>query len=380
MSINTSWEYIGCALRSLLYRYDIDLSSVGQVQRLEYQDFEKIFYHLAAIIDPAECRKKFWSLYPARDTEERSKFINETVQFINSKLLSSTRVSASQLRMCGGEPFRRLLKDLIIKAAEAEITTITKKLPECFVDADTDCDKLIDNYEQVGKVVTERLDLLRQSEEKLNLTHEQLDEMEREIDNKWESQVGEVFVDQNSCDRIKEIHKTLVFRLEKSYERCKVASKQIKELPKPPENISPGTPSSKIDGSKRMSHLFKEMRQRLTLSPDFTPETNKSKLINKITQRLIYYDNGIDNLVSTLEAEREKADEALLKQPEMQERCNFFRGLVPFIGCKPISFGRSQTENPKLSDIREILSEFPDPKYDDGEIFSHLEKNFPRWK
>lgn len=371
-----SWENIGSALRTLLYKsndLNASLSCVGQVQRLEYQVFEKIFYHLAAIIDPAECRKKFWSLYPARDTEERSKFIIEAVHFINSKSLSSTRVTASHLRMCGGEPFRRLLKDLIIKAAEAEIATVTRKTPECLVNSDLDC-------KQVGEIIAERLKLLKQSEEKLNSIHEQLDEMEIEIDNKWESQVGEVFVDQNSRDRMKEIHKALVSRLEKSYERCKAASKQIKELPKPPKTVNSGTPSPKVDGSKRMSHLFKEMRQRLTLSPDFTPETNKSKLINKITQRLIYYDNGIDNLVSTLEAEREKADEELLKQPEMQERYNFFKSIVPFIDGKQISFRRSQIEDPKLSDIREILNEFPDSKYDDSEIFSHLERNFTHWK
>lgn len=385
-SASLNWETIGHALRSLFYKYDVDLSGVGKTQRLEYQDFEKIFYHLIAIFDPAECRRKFWTLYPSRNNEEKSKFINETVQFINSKQLSSTRVSASQLRMCGGEPFRRLLTDLIVKAAEFEIATIIKKTPECLVNhTNMDCDEFLNTYGQVGEKVIEKLNLLRETEDKLNLIHEQIDDMDREIDNKWESQVGEVFaqdyfVDQNSFDRIKDIHKTLVSRLEKSYERCKAASKEIKDIPKPPETVNLGTPPGKMDVSKRVSELFKEMRQRLTLSPDFTPETSKSKLINKITHRLIYYDNGVDTLISTLEAEREKADEELLKQPELQERCNFFKSLIPFVDCKPISFGRSKLENPKLSDIRKILDEYSNPKYDDDEIFSYLERNFSQWK
>lgn len=341
-----SWEVIKVSLECLFYKHNIDLSKVGQTQRLEYEDFEKIFYHLMLITDPAECRRKFWTLYPARYPEEKSKFIRETAQFINSKQLSSSLVSTSQLRMCGGEPFRRLLTSLICEAAKVEMAAISKKQPKSL--QEISCNEQVD-IKQVGQRLALKEAKLKEKEEKLSQLRDQVDEVEKKIENELgliqsrEVSNPPYHLNDLNSDRLKEINSILIEQLEKTYERSKKAIEEIDKLPKPPKTASPKSPSGKVDGSKRMSRVFADLQQRLISNPNFSPQTNKTSL-NKITQRLLEYDTGVDEMISTLRDLRDRVDENLMRMPGMKEKYDFFSKLIPFIDVPPIVFPKKKTD------------------------------------
>lgn len=382
-----NWDIIGHCLKSILSKYDLDLSDVGVAQRLEYVDFEKIFYHLFLIIDPVDCRRRFWSIYPARNQEEKSKFFENTTQFINTKQLSSYRISASQLRMCGGEPFRRLLSHLIKKAAELESNSIAKKLaPESqsLEQPDLRLEECLDSLDELRTILHSKLIELKDKVHEYNDLQETLAEKKRDLDDTWEMLTTDVLGDtgiyEYSISNMKEIHKLLVAKLEKSNAQCSAAVQKIRQIQVSIEDsLNESDMSiSKQDTSTRMSHLFKEMREYLTMSPECSAGTDASKIINRISHQLMHYDNGVDGLASLWEEELERADEALLEKPDMKERYQFFENLIPFLDLKPISIEKLsiETEVPKISDLHEILESYLDPRYDNKEILEISKKIF----
>jgi len=114
-----TWDVINEALRPVLAKYDLEFN-LTHTQRLSSKDAEKILYHLIRTIDPNECRRRFWSIYPSRDHEEGKLFKERTVEFINRKQLCPFRISTGHLNMCGGAPFRQILARLVKKATEIE--------------------------------------------------------------------------------------------------------------------------------------------------------------------------------------------------------------------------------------------------------------------
>lgn len=303
-------------------------------QRLDYAVCETIFYQLILMIDPAECRRKFWGIYPSRDADERTRFIENTAQFINGKQLVPYKVTASQLRMCGGEPFRRLLTSLINKAADVEIKANIKrlKLKEEEMQISTSWEEILDKQDHTRDIIRERILEFKFVKSRLEELKEKLSDMESELKDTSNSLSEEVYGEISSLNhyderRLKDMYKILLVRLEKSHSRCKIAAEQIKKTP-PLEVISTpiiGFPTRKV---RRMSDYFKEMRERLTSSP----------LINKISERIYHYDSRIEAIISNWENDLEKADDEFLRRPEIMEQFEFWSKLIPPLDIKPVNF------------------------------------------
>lgn len=294
------WTILRVALKSVLAKFELDLNHVGTTQRIDYTDFEKIFYHLLIIIDPNDCRRKLWSLYPARDLDGRSRFIELTTQLINDRQIGATKISSGQLRVCGGEPFRRLLCSLIKKAAQVEIQSIERKL---------------------SNVTTQTPDVsLTELEDSIVLLKSQILNKSNDL----EHGLNELVRLENLLE-MKNGIKNLLDQLETSNGRVKVAVEKIKSLEIYPDFVKGSTI---LETSKRMSNFVNEIRECLLVKPD----TAKSKIENQLAE----YDNGNERLISTLEDEIAKIDAALLEKEEMRERYNFFSNLIPAIEFAPI--------------------------------------------
>lgn len=381
--ITPNWDVIGDALKSLFSKYDVDLSSVGQSQRLEYSDFETIFYHLFAIIDAAECRRKLWSIYPARNPEERSKFINNAALIINSNQMVPNRISASQLRMFGGEPFRRLLTALIMKAAEVETAAISKRLAaedENYQMPEGSLEEYCSEIEQTIKLIRLKSIDLDELVQKFYNDQQAQQDLNEEIQEKWLSLMGiEEQLDlsvENIEDNKKSIYKSLLSKLETSMRSRESAKRTIAAVPKAMlTKSSLESPVAKHDTSKRISEYFVNLKRCLLASPQYSPDTNQSRIINKISQRLIDYETGVDEICLNLELEKEKADEALMKNPEMQERYKYFETVIPFVNVKPIDLKIDSNKTIDMAKLRELLAKYPDGRYDDEEILDHFDKN-----
>lgn len=123
-----SWLEISCCLKELLSDYNLEeLDSIGSKQRLTFECFQTIIYHIFLIVDPNDCRRKFRLIYPTGNNQEQTRFLEQAILFINSKKLVPSKVAVTQLRTCGGEPFRRILGQLISKAIKLETDRTIRK-------------------------------------------------------------------------------------------------------------------------------------------------------------------------------------------------------------------------------------------------------------
>lgn len=381
--LTPNWDVIGDALKSLFSKYDVDLSAVGQSQRLEYSDFETIYYHLFTIIDAAECRRKLWSTYPARNPEERSKFINNAALVINSNQMIPNRISASQLRMFGGEPFRRIVTALIMKAAETNTASISKRLAaknEDYQLPEGSLEEYCGEIEQVIKLIRLKSTDLDEAVQRFDNDQQAQIDLKEEIQERWVSLMGiEEQLDlseENIEDNKKTIFKSLLAKLEGSMRSRESAKRAIAVVPKATlmkSNLE--SPVAKHDTSKRISEYFVNLKRCLLASPEYSPDTNQSRVINRISQRLIDYETGVDEICLNLESEKEKADEALMKNPEVQERYKFFENVIPFVNVKPIDLKSDFGKTIDMAKLREILVKYPDTRYDDEEILNHFDKS-----
>lgn len=338
-----TWEFIGLSLKLVLSRYDLDLSNLGSAQRIDHKDFEQIFYHLFMTIDPADTKRKFWSIYPSRNPEERTRFIETSLQMINGKQMSPYRASLAQLKMLGGGPFRRLLGSLIEKAAESEIQHVLKKYPGCSIEVDSNIDTNIKRLEKLQRDIADQLPIMKESIKKYKSLQETMNIMNHETNETLEMLNIKAFRELDGCKsdakHVKEMFKSLLIRLERTSLRKNAAIQKIKQISIPVEDsFESNLPTTPNIGKKRISEYFKEMREFLALSPDCDRGDNKSKMLDKISERLKNYDDGVDNLITLWEDEQERADEAMLEIPEMRERYEFFEKLIPKISFTPISF------------------------------------------
>lgn len=337
-----TWDVIGHSLKLVLSKYDLDLSNIGRTQRIDYKDFEQIFYHLFIIIDPADTKRKFWSIYPSRNPEERTRFIETSLLMINDKQLSPYRASLAQLKMLGGDPFRRLLGALIEKAAECETQHILKKYPGDDLEFDDNFDSNIKRLDRLQKHIEDRLPHMRDSLSRYGPLLENLNNINLETDEALEMLNVKAFREINSLDsdtkHIKEIFRSLLARLEKSSLRQNAITQKIHQVSIPVEDsFESSFSSSKQNPSRRISEYFKEMREFLALSPECNRDGCKSKLSNKLSEQLLSYDDGVEALVTIWEDEQERSEAALYELPEMRQRFEFFERLIPKIFFSPIT-------------------------------------------
>lgn len=111
-----TWEKIRDSLKDLFSTKKLtvlELDDVQVNQRLQYHEFELIFYQFFLIIDQKETKRRFRTAYPARNQDERNKFIDLAVKYINDKQLLPKKVTAQRLKTYGGEPFRSIINAMI---------------------------------------------------------------------------------------------------------------------------------------------------------------------------------------------------------------------------------------------------------------------------
>lgn len=122
----SSWDEIRRALS--VFKIDLEPMQGAGSQRLAYEDFERIFYHMFLLIDGPGTRRKFRLIYPASDREKRDQFIESSITFINQRRLNPQPISRSHLRAFGGETFRKLLSTIIRQVKDVEVKQIKKYL------------------------------------------------------------------------------------------------------------------------------------------------------------------------------------------------------------------------------------------------------------
>lgn len=340
-----SWETLNYSLKFLFSKYEFDVCDIGQVQRLDYENMETIFYHLFLIIDPNGCRRVFRLLFPARNQDERAKFIDNMVIFINKKL-HPDKVSSSRLRMCGGAPFRRLLNSLIMKAAEAELTAVLRRM-SCDHPANSEVDDIWKTLDNERGDISHRLDILGRKRYQLEQIRETIVERRSHSEQLWtrlkleldrqrsqpspKQQLHFLEFDHQSS---KVINRMLLDRIERTNQRCGKAAQKIRDISLPSSPGERSSPKGRQDNEKRLSYYVRELREKLTLSPE---DPNGSKLVIKIHQQLRDYDDRVRVLLTELEEKQIEEDEALLKIPEVLEKYKQLEELLPAIRLHSIS-------------------------------------------
>lgn len=365
-----SWEIISIALKSLLSRYDLDLSGVGLAQRMEYSDFETIFYHLFNIIDAKESRTRFKRLYPTRNKQDEAKFIELSKDFINNMKIVDKKISSTQLRALGGEPFRKIMASVVQKAFRARLGSPGGASSNEVPAGASKLDHLFDSLEK-SQVIKDKTSELDTATEKLNQKTELLLERRAEFKKSWDTLNAAICCDTSfpayTPERMKEIYRSLLDRLDKSIHRIKKASNQMVELPI--DNIE----SPRV-GRNSSVDVYREIREHLKL--ENSPTTTKISTTKEISQQLAEYDREMDILIAKWTVRLEKADEALLRDDQMRDRLKFFEDLLPAIHIEPINFESTPTVDLKLTELEDVLKKYCDSRHDRGEMLEALKLIF----
>jgi hypothetical protein len=401
-----SWDGIAYALRLLLCDFSIDLSRVGTTQRLQYEDFEIIFYHLFVLIDPNETKRRFRLICAARNQEEKTKFIESSARFINDKQLHPQRVSTNQLRMFGGEPFRRLMRSLIKAASERELERHEPSIEEQvdLQQCNNNLERLLDHLNEKSNSISSTMLELNQSMEHLRETRKSLDDSNQAIQDKWLMMSEKLALDDhlspiedssiqlakcessisgcsnisnsNSSGRrdVSPIVRALLERLGASHSRTKSAIDRIKsiELPKE-ETLAPGESANK----KRLSQFIREVAIKFEPSHELLSDAQQTRLNEQVKQQLIDYDQGVERLIEIWREEENRVDKELLQMANMRELFAKLEDLIPKIDITPIAPDRKEINHEvKVCDIEKILKDYPDSRYDDQEIGEITKKHF----
>ena len=378
------WHRISFAAKSLLTsKFDLDLSQIGTTQRLRYEDFEPVFYHLFLLIDPTETKRKFRALHPARNQEERTKFIDTAVRFINDKQLHTQRVASSQLRMFGGAPFRSLVTSLIRTASERELESLRGRVT---IDSQFEVDQcgndlgiLIDSLAVICSSGSATRHTLTELVEQLIEMKKDLANRSQLVQDRWSILMhrtdGFHSSHSYSQDRVSALCQSQLSRLEAAYGETKQAMERIKSVKLPECNTTIDLLSTKDNGQstvKRLSQFIREAKGQFDPDKELLREACGANMHEKIRQQLADYDSRTLKLIESWREDQDKADEIMLRNPEILEKYNHLQQLIPIISFQPIRVNVNHDtplpERPSLSDIESILKEYPDPKYDDRHI------------
>lgn len=366
------WDTLRAALQSVLVNQKLDLTAIGTTRRLDFDTFEKVFYHLFVLLDPQETRRKFWDSFPSRDVRERKNFVERAAQLINEKRWSPNRVTTSMLTMCGGAPFRRLLATLIRRTADKEIEQITLKLGPGFdLRLDT-----IDLKEEHKKLEDELNEKIRKTSEILSSVESIDDQKEQligQINDRWEDLARNFLnydeVPPYDTNQFKIIYKNFLASVGESHSEIKKYTELIRKHIEDDafrSEIDLDTRDSKFRESKRVSEIILEMQDKLTFTDGkFSSKGGRSSewLLNKLDQcdlnmKAIYFD---------CEQAVERAEEALLAKPDFRERYELFKQIVPAVDIKPMFV--EQSSEPNLELLEGTLRKYLNPnQYDIEEV------------
>lgn len=285
-----SWDRIAAALKVLLSRFDIDLSDIRKSHRINYEEFETIFYSLFQLIDPAETRKRFRSISgAARNPEERSKFIELCSRYINDEQMVSQRVTTSQLRILGGESFRRLVESLIKTACARELERSGAEDDTAI--SDLSQAEIAEELERELTKMQENMARYRDSVDNLRRLKQQVADSNREVAacvNRYQQSLSLDDASSSSCASsgrydTSAIVRSLLSRLELSHKQTGVAMEKINAIEKPREAAATATADR-----KRLSQFIRETASKFDISQEL--EVSRTRLNEKLRQQLEDYD------------------------------------------------------------------------------------------
>lgn len=309
--MDVSWELLDAGLKILFSRYNVEIRNVSQSHRLEYTDMEYILYHLFKIIDSKSCRKSLHSIYPARNQDDKAKFINNMVILINRQL-PQTRISAPRLIMCGGQPFRNLIGSLVRKAAEVDMICRMKRCnlaQPSDIDPDLSEERLKKEMEILDTTLAEtedtktRLEDLKKSKQQIRYSKQII----------WDELQSSVNKPDRKYDNLKKIQRALMVVLGKTTESCVASMDKIAAIQLSEPRAEP----------KRLSYYVRVLQAHVNSSDP--PQSTIDD-----------YDEAMENLISKLNEKQQLCDERLLQNPEFSERYNRLTKLIPLIKVKPI--------------------------------------------
>lgn len=338
MNICITSDQLNSGLKILFKPRGFEIKEIGQ--RLIYEDMEFLLYHLFLIIDPKTSVKMFHSIYPARNQDDRSKFINQMVILIN-KHFPNEKVAASRLRSCGGPPFRALLASLMKKAASIESSLISRRLKRTI--EITPSRHLLDvNMSSLAKTLDDL--------ETANSLYRQAKKTQDETRNHkmilWDNLLAKLdaVAEPYSDSKLEAINKHVLDQMVLVIEECNVAIDKIESI-----QLSE-TPFEKSKDSepKRLSYYVRELRAQIASTGD-GPTT-----VEALNNQLLDYDDGMQRLVSILEKKKRDADLEYLKNDEMMERYMELQNLIPFVDIKPISC-YANCPDPQVHELTRIL-------------------------
>lgn len=376
------WDTIKYALKCLFARFNIDLNEVGASHRLDWKNCEAIIYHLVFIIDVSECRRKYWDIFPSRNTEEKSRFIKLTTQFIEDKQIVPDKITMHNLRVCGGESFRRLLTAMIMRAADTESKALQKRLIQPLVDVSPNSiDVNLSKLEYAELELSEKFTqfkILKQKYEDTQKKQCDIDEKKKEITEARNLGLS-LTQDQLNNDLLStDDYKALITRLEKSSARCTLAAEKILSLAKEDNyNTSSSTGGDRLKTT--VSQTLKEIRARLSSAPGYLLKTHKTELVDIILQRMSYFDEKVKFIISNWEVELERAYDFLLKDPEFKHCYDEISKLVPSIEIQPMDFKKVENKEVMLSNIEQILGSIGarSKVFDDYQVIEYLKQTYP---
>lgn len=364
-----NWDEIKLAARVLILpKFELDLSQLGLAQRMKYEEFELLFHHLFLLIDSQETRRRFKGPYPALDQEGRARFIESAVRFINDKQLHGQRVTSSQLRMYGGETFRRLIGSLIRIASERETAgLLSRQSIEEQVgleQSSASLDILADGIEAIRGNILEIEEGLRASRDALAQLKARMGESKQQADEKWHNLTRELKNYSSPRDQwqASNMCTCLLSRLETSSGESKSALEKLKSMRLPHCNgaANKSHDRSQTNNEKRLSQFIREAKAHLN-SNQQVEESNPNRLGERMGQQLTDFDEKMTRWLEMLRDEGDQADEVLLKNSEIRERYQQLVRIFPLIGLTPMTAPESVTfDASDFDSLAKVLADFPD--------------------
>lgn len=122
------------------------------IQRMDYETFELIFYHIFHIYDANKCQRVFQYCYPARDRDQRKCFTQETIDWLKLMNIPNVKIIPGHIQALGGIHFRKILLAFIIFVLKFEMKKIRRRVGAIGasqdVENDATAETLLANYER----------------------------------------------------------------------------------------------------------------------------------------------------------------------------------------------------------------------------------------
>lgn len=347
--VTATWDQLYLALQSLFPTLEL-----GEIptHRISYEQFEKILIRILMVIDLKACKRKYRSVQSATEKAARDKFLNDACEIINAKGVFAQVVTMKQLKMLGGEPFRRFLSGLIKFTLELELENSSKSLTVVMPDDEQILRSLIKETQQNLSNTLTDLETLESTISKLDSDsrYERL-----AIEEKWKKMCPN---GPKNFDAIKmrEIFKTQLEQLDRVNSQARMATSRVLSIPPPPSS----GPKRSEEKQKRCSQSLRELCKRLDTNSTDIDGTSQAQTSKQVSRKLEELESGMVELLSDLKKARDRADEQYLRQPRIARLCERFDLLESQFSSIPPLFhhGLDKISEPTEDEINEIIRKY----------------------